>query len=168
MKIKRPYGKHVEEFKRNASFIATTNELSVLSDPTGSRRFICVHLTAPVHTDYKPNYEALFGQAYTMVTEQQMDWWFSAEELKEVMEHNRHFQIIPPAVQYFSEYYEPAPDEESGTRMSPTAIFDELRSKAGSGLKANGVSSFGRYLRPTPGLKQKRTKNGVYYLVRRR
>ena len=168
VKIKRPYGKHVEEFKRNASFIATTNEVSVLSDPTGSRRFICVPLTAPVNTSYKPNYEALYGQAYTMVMDQQMDWWFTAEEMKAIMEHNRQFQIIPPAIQYFNEYFEPATDEESGTWMSSTAIFEELRSKAGSGLKANGVSSFGRYLRPTPGLKQKRTKNGVYYLVRRR
>ena len=168
VKIKRPYGKHVEEFKRNASFIATTNEVSVLSDPTGSRRFICVPLTAPVNTSYKPNYEALYGQAYTMVMDQQMEWWFTAEETKEIMEHNRQFQIIPPAIQYFNEYFEPAADEDSGTWLSSTAIFEELRSKAGSGLKANGVSSFGRYLRPTPGLKQKRTKNGVYYLVRRR
>jgi hypothetical protein len=56
VKIKRPYGKHVEEFKRYASFIATTNDLQVMSDPTGSRRFICVQLTAPIRTDYKPNY----------------------------------------------------------------------------------------------------------------
>ena len=168
VKIKRPYGKHVEEFKRYASFIATTNEVSVLSDPTGSRRFICVPLTAPVDTSYKPNYEALYGQAYTMVMDRQMDWWFNAKETKEIMEHNRQFQIIPPAIQYFNEHFEPAADEDSGTWMSPTAIYEELRSKAGSGLKANGVSSFGRYLRPTPGLKQKRTKNGVYYLVRRK
>ena len=51
VKIKRPYGKHVEEFRRYASFIATTNETNVLSDPTGSRRFICVNLTAPINTD---------------------------------------------------------------------------------------------------------------------
>ena len=166
VKIKRPYGKHVEEFKRNASFIATTNEPSVLSDPTGSRRFICVHLTAPVNTSYKPNYEALYDQAYTMVVKRQMDWWFSAEEVKEIMEHNRQYQVVPPAIQYFNEYYEVAADEKDGEWKSPTAIFDHLRHIAGSGLKANGVANFGRYLRTIPGLITRRVGNSRQYLVR--
>ena len=37
VKIKRPYGRHVEDFPRLASFIATTNEHSVLADPSGNR-----------------------------------------------------------------------------------------------------------------------------------
>ena len=168
VKIKRPYGKHVEEFKRYASFIATTNEPSVLSDPSGSRRFICVPLTAPVDTNYKPNYKALYGQAYAMVTDHQMDWWFDADEVKEIMEHNRQFQIMPTAILYFNEYYEPALDEEEGTWMSPTAIYDNLRSIAGSGLKANGVATFGRYLKHTPGIVSRRMGSSRQYLVRKK
>ena len=84
------------------------------------------------------------------------------------MNHNREFQIVPPVMLYFNEYYGPAAGEELGTWMSSTAIFEELRHKVGSGLKANGVSSFGRYLRNISGLRQKLKKNGVYYLVRRR
>ena len=41
VKIKRPYGRHVEDFPRRASFIATTNLADVLADPSGSRRFRC-------------------------------------------------------------------------------------------------------------------------------
>lgn len=167
VKIKRPYGKHVEEFKRYASFIATTNETNVLSDPTGSRRFICVHLTAPVHTDYKPNYEALYGQAYQMVMQRKMSWWFSPEEVQEIMAHNRQYEIIPPAIQYFNEYYEPADSEEDGEWMSPTAIYESLRKIPGSGLKVNGVSNFGKYLYNMPDLKQDRKKKGRIYLVKR-
>ena len=168
VKIKRPYGKHVEEFKRYASFIATTNETNVLSDPSGSRRFICVSLTAPVDTEYKPNYEALYGQAYQMVLNREMDWWFSAEEVQEIMAHNRQYQVTPPAIQYFNEYFEAVSDESDGVWMSPTAIYDELRKVAGSGLKASGVLSFGRYLSNMPDLQQKRTKKGKSYLVRKK
>ena len=168
VKIKRPYGKHVEEFKRNASFISTTNESNVLSDPTGSRRFICVRLTAPIDTSYKPNYEGLYGQAYQMVLNREIDWWFSPEEVKELMEHNLQFQIVPPAVQYFNEYFEAVQDEEKGEWMSPTAIYDELRRIAGAGLKANSVTAFGRHLKNMPGLLQKRITRGMLYLVRKK
>ena len=168
VKIKRPYGKHVEEFKRYASFIATTNEVSVLNDPTGSRRFICVNLTAPINTNYKPNYDALYGQAYKIVTQKQMDWWFDADEVKEVMRHNAQYQQVPPAVQYFYEYYEPALNEEDGTWTSPTAIYESLRSLPGSGLKANGVSTFGRYLWNMPELQHRRVGSSKQYLVKRK
>ena len=168
VKIKRPYGRHVEEFKRNASFIATTNEVNVLSDPTGSRRFICVHLSAPVHTDYKPNYKALYGQAYRMVLTKQMDWWFSPEEVKEIMAHNRQYEIIPPAVIYFNEYYEPAESERDGEWLSPTAIYESLRRIPGSGLKVKGVATFGRYLWNMPELKHDRITKGKIYLVRKK
>ena len=168
VKIKRPYGKHVEEFKRYASFIATTNETNVLSDPSGSRRFICVSLTAPVNTDYKPNYEGLYGQAYKMVINREMNWWFSAEEVSEIMKHNRQYQLTPPAIQYFNEYYQPASDESDGVWLSPTAIYDQLRRIAGSGLKANGVSAFGRYLWNMPELQHRRIGSSKQYLVKKR
>jgi predicted P-loop ATPase len=168
VKIKRPYGKHVEEFKRYASFIATTNELNALNDPTGSRRFICVNLTNPVLTDYKPNYEALYGQAYSLIIHKQIDWWFNADEVKEIMVHNAQYQSVPPSIQYFQEYYEPAKNEEEGQWISPTAIYDELRRVAGSGLKANSVSSFGCYLWNMPGLQHRRVGTSRQYLVRKK
>lgn len=168
VKIKRPYGKHVEEFKRNATFISTTNETNVLSDPTGSRRFICVRLTAPIDTAYKPNYEALYGQAYRMVINREIDWWFNADEVQELMDHNRQFQIVPPAVMYFNEYFEAVQDESEGEWLSPTAIFDELRKKAGAGLKAGNVIGFGRHLKNMSGLRQKRSAKGILYLVRQK
>jgi len=168
VKIKRPYGKHTEEFRRYASFIATTNEVNILADPTGSRRFICVPLTAPVHTDYKPNYEALYGQAYYIVRHHKMQWWFSNEEVQQIMEHNRQFTVLPPAIQYFNEYFEAVDDESKGEWLAPTAIYDILRAKAGSSLQAIGVASFGRYLWNMPGLKHRRIGSSKQYLVRKK
>ena len=89
-------------------------------------------------------------------------------EVKELMEHNLQFQIVPPAVQYFNEYFEAVQDEEKGEWMSPTAIYDELRRIAGAGLKANSVTAFGRHLKNMPGLLQKRITRGMLYLVRKK
>ena len=166
VKIKRPYGKHVEEFKRYASFIATTNDVSVLSDPTGSRRFICVHLTAPIDTSYKPNYEGLYGQACTLASDNKAKWYFDANEVKEIMAHNKQYQILPPAIQYFSEYFEVVDNEDDGEWMSVTAIYQALRKHAGSSLKVSGVNRFGRVLSNIEGIQKKRTNVGYKYLVR--
>ena len=166
VKIKRPYGRHVEEFRRYASFIATTNEASVLTDATGSRRFICIKLTAPINTDYKPNYEGLYGQAYTLITQKTTDWWLTADEVTAVMAHNREYQVLPPAIQYFNEYFDIVDDETQGEWLSATAIYDRLRHIAGSGLKAGGVSAFGKHLTNIPGLQLRHHRTGSQYLVR--
>ena len=39
---RRPYGTSVVEMRRYASFIATSNHKDLLTDPSGSRRFICM------------------------------------------------------------------------------------------------------------------------------
>jgi len=166
VKIKRPYGKHVEEFKRYASFIATTNDLNVLSDPTGSRRFICVQLTAPIHTDYQPNYEALYGQAYTIVMKRQMKWYFEADEVKAIMAHNQAYQQVPPAVHYFHEHFEVVQDEEEGTWLTVAAIYERLRAIVGSRLNVTGISRFGRVLYNIEDIRRKRTNTGIAYLVK--
>ena len=167
VKIKRPYGRHVEEFKRNASFIATTNDVNVLSDPTGSRRFICVNLTAPIRTDYKPNYEALYGQAYTLVMEKRIKWYLEPDEVKAVMTHNQAFQVLPPAIQFFLDHFDIVQsEEEGGTWITSTAIYQRLRQLVGSSLTVTGVNRFGRILCNMEGLRRKRTKTGIYYLVR--
>ena len=166
VKIKRPYGRHVEDFRRMASFIATTNESSVLTDPSGNRRFICVRLTAPIDTDYKPNYAALYSQACRLVINKEEQYWFTPDEVKAVIAHNREFEQVPPSVYYFKEYYDVVQDEQDGEWKTTTAIFDRLRKLAGSGLKANSVARFGRYLRNMPDIRQKRVTSGTAYLVR--
>lgn len=63
VKIKPPYGSHVQEFPRMASFIATSNMEDILSDPSGNRRFLGVELTGPIDVSQRPNYEQLYAQA---------------------------------------------------------------------------------------------------------
>lgn len=166
VKVKRPYGKHVEDFPRLASFIATTNETNVLADPTGSRRFIAVLLTGPIDVEYRPNYQQLYAQAVTAVLNGEQ-YWFADEEVREVMAHNRQFQMEMPAEQFFREYFDIVESEaEGGTWMTVTAIFQRLRKLAGSSLKVNGVTRLGRILFNIEGIQRRKTHDGIKYLVR--
>ena len=85
--------------------------------------------------------------------------------MQTIIAHNRDFEMVPPAVYYFREHYEVVQDERDGEWTTATAIYDQLRKIAGSGLNANGVARFGRHLANMPGLRQKRLSGGMAYLV---
>ena len=168
VKGRRTYGKNEEEFRRTASFIATTNETSVLVDPTGSRRFIGVELTEPIDVSGQINYEQLYGQALWLL-EQGEQYWFGPEEEAEIMEHNKQYAVVPPVVQLFLEHFEIVDKEEEGEWITPTAIYEYLRPLAGAGMDLNSVKQLGRYLVPLFGShNRKRGHNQMLYLVRKK
>ena len=45
--LRKPYGSSIQEIRRYASFIGTSNHKDLLTDSSGSRRFVCVEVTAP-------------------------------------------------------------------------------------------------------------------------
>jgi hypothetical protein len=168
VKIKRPYGRHVEDFPRRASFIATTNQADVLADPSGSRRFLSVELTGPIDVSTPPNYEQLYAQAMNAL-HQHEPYYFGPEETQQIMEWNSQFSVKTAGEQFFFDYFEPAVDESEGEWMSATAIFSFLKEKVGiSLLKPANVAAFGRRLSNIPGLKKRVTSSNSEYLVRRK
>ena len=168
VKIKRPYGRHVEDFPRRASFIATTNQADVLADPSGSRRFLGVRLTGPIDVSTPPNYEQLYAQAMQAL-QQHEPYFFGPEQTQQIMESNRQFSAKTAAEQFFLDYFEPATNEHEGTWTSTTAIFEFLKNKVGIALlKPANVQSFGRRLANIPGLKRRETSRNSEYLIKQK
>ena len=168
VKIKRPYGRHVEDFPRRASFIATTNQTDVLADPSGSRRFLSVELTGPIDVSTPPNYEQLYAQAMRAL-HQHEPYYFGPAETQQIMEWNRKFSVKTAGEQFFLDYFEPATKESEGEWMSASAIFSFLKEKVGiSLLKPANVAAFGRRLSNIPGLKKRVTSSNSEYLVKRK
>lgn len=167
VKYKPPYGSHVQEFPRTASFIATSNMDDILTDPSGNRRFIGIELTGPIDVSVRPNYQQLFAQAEKAIRNGEKTY-FDAEQTALIMENNRRYQQIDPVMQCFCESFTPTEDENEGTFMTAAAIFSELKAKYGASLEAKSLLSFGRCLKNIDGLKRKRTMKGTEYLVIRR
>lgn len=167
VKYKPPYGSHVQEFPRTASFIATSNIDDILTDPSGNRRFIGIELTGPIDVSVRPNYQQLFAQAEKAIWNGEKTY-FDAEQTALIMENNRRYQQIDPVMQCFCESFTPTEDENEGTFMTAAAIFSELKAKYGASLEAKSLLSFGRCLKNIEGLKRKRTMKGTEYLVIRR
>lgn len=53
--LRKPYGTAIQEIRRYASFIGTSNQKDLLTDPSGSRRFICIEVTGPINTNVTIN-----------------------------------------------------------------------------------------------------------------
>ena len=79
---------------RYASFLATTNNLHPLNDPTGSRRYLCIRLTpgALIDNTLDIDYDQLYAQVVEEVCEQKMRYWFMPEETRQIQIDNVPFQ----------------------------------------------------------------------------
>ena len=167
LKYKPPYGSHVMEFPRLASFIATSNMKDILSDPSGNRRFIGVELTGPIDVNVRPNYQQLFAQALSALNNGEKSY-FDAQQVKLIMKSNSQFEIIQPIDQYFQLYFELVEDEKEGDYLTAAEIFDYLKKQIGSSLKINSLMGFGRKLANMSELKHKRFADGMKYLVKKK
>jgi hypothetical protein len=168
VKIKRPYARHVEDFPRRASFIATTNQSDVLADPSGSRRFLSVELTGPIDVSTPPNYGQLYAQAMRAL-HQREQYYFSPKETQCIMKWNQKFKMKTAADHFFFDYFEPVAKGEDGEWVSASSIFAFLKQKVGiSVLRPATVSVFGRMLSNIPFLQKRETKYGSEYFVKQK
>ena len=167
VKMKPPYGSHVQEFPRMASFIATSNMEDILSDPSGNRRFLGVELTGPIVVSQLPNYEQLYAQALAALQAGEKTY-FDAEQTKLIMASNRKFEVISPVDQYFNLYFDLTDEVKQGEYLTAAEIFQELKSHIGSSVKLSNLISFGRKLSQMPSIHRKRFNDGMRYLVVRK
>ena len=90
LNIRRAYQKSNSTLPRIASFIATSNRFDLLTDPTGSRRFLCVEVVAKIDTS-AINHAQIYAQLKAELA-QGMRCWFDTLEEKALMQNNKPFQ----------------------------------------------------------------------------
>ena len=94
LKYRPPYGKAYSNHRRYASFIGTTNESTPLTDPSGSRRFICVSVDGDIDFTTPVEYEQLYAQLEHEVSVQRLRYYLTREEEHALMDHNLQYQRI--------------------------------------------------------------------------
>ena len=118
----------------------------LLSDPSGSRRFICIEVTGPIDTNVTINYRQLYAQALNAVAKGERYWLDDADEaiLKRT---NREFEQLTPLEQLFHSHFRAAEEDEEGQWMMPMQILSALQTKTRDRLAINKVAVFGRTLK---------------------
>ena len=163
--MRKPYGNAVLEMRRYASFIATSNQKDLLTDPTGSRRFICIEVTGTIDTNKAIDYEQLYAQAMYELDHGER-YWFDQSEEQIMTRSNREFEQVSLEEQLFYRYFRPAKEKEDGEWLSPAEILEDIKKNSAIPLSNKRVSVFGRVLRKHE-IPSKRVHRGtVYHVVR--
>ena len=173
LKYRPPYGKAYTSNRRYASFIGTTNEQTPLTDPSGSRRFLCVLIDGDIDFETPVQHDQLFAQLMHEIQNGER-YWLTKEEERALMEHNLQYQRLNGLGEMLMAVVQKpriaASDHQSeeGQWMSLKDLSALLKSKF-KGYKED-TSSFqkiGNYLnRPEYKFQSQHARTGVMYWVK--
>ena len=88
------FGKAYSSHRRYDSFIGTTNESTPLTDPSGSRRFICVNVEGDIDFNTPIDYRQLYAQLEYEVSRQRLRYHLTRDEEHALMQHNLRYQRL--------------------------------------------------------------------------
>ena len=163
--VRKPHATQVESVKRYASFIATSNHTDLLGDPSGSRRFICIEVTAPIQTNVTINYKQLYAQAMEAIYKGER-YWLNDEDENILKQTNREFEQASPLEQLFHCYLNPVVEEMEGEWLTAMQILSYLQTKTRDKLAISKVGQFGRALQKLNIPCRKSRKGTLYHLVK--
>ena len=172
LKYRPPYGKAYTTNRRYASFIGTTNEQTPLTDPSGSRRFLCVSIDGDIDFETPVQHNQLFAQLMHEIRHGER-YWLTKEEERALMEHNLQYQRLNGLGEMLMAVVQKprvaaTENSEEGEWMSLKDLSALLKSHF-KGYKEDTTSfqKIGNYLnRPEYKFQSKHTTSGNYYWVK--
>ena len=160
--FRKSHRAYYSQLPRIASFIGTSNQKELLTDTTGSRRFLCVEVKGKIDCTL-PDYAQLYAQLKTELLNGER-YWFTSEEERKIQEHNRMFYKCSPEQDVFFRCFRLPMEGEEGIQISSTEIFCKLQKRFPSAFRGRSVSNMGRMLLAM-GVERVRTRTGSYYRV---
>ena len=172
LKYRPPYGKAYSSHRRYASFIGTTNEPTPLTDPSGSRRFICVSVDGDIDFETPVDHRMLFAQLLQEINSGEC-YWLTRDEERRLMQHNLQYQRLNGLGEMILSLVQrprqlPDTDGADGQWLSLKELSALIRQHF-SGYKENGGTfhKIGNYLnRPEYKFLSRHTTNGTLYWVK--
>lgn len=161
--VRKPFETTTKMNRRYSSFIATCNNEDILSDPTGSRRYLCAKITGRVDNEAVIDYSQLYAQAVAALNRGET-YWFDVEHAKQTTDRNQAFNQLTIEENLLLHYFDVPGKEEQGVWMSPTEIYLYIQKESKMKLGNKGLSAFGRILKKH-GFNSIRRRVGVFYLV---
>ena len=169
LKYRPPYGKAYTSNRRYASFIGTTNEQMPLTDPSGSRRFVCVSIDGDIDFETPVQHDQLYAQLMQEIRRGER-YWLTKEEERALMEHNLQYQRMNGLGEMLLSIVRKPRNDEEGQWISLKDLSDLLKAHfKGYKEDASTFQKIGHYLsRPEYKFQSKRTATGALYWVKKK
>lgn len=165
LRVRRAYRRSAEALPRIASFIGTSNRRDLLTDLSGSRRFICVEVSAPIDCVTPIDHVQLYAQLLHELRQGER-CWFSKEEEAAIQEANRPFYRVTPAEEVINACFRLAePGEQGACLLSAADIYAVLKKEHPAALREYTCTVFSRLLAQMGRRVHTRTGNG-YWVIR--
>lgn len=158
----KAYRKNYSSLPRLASFIATSNRKDLLTDPTGSRRFLCVEVKDKIE-DLTIEHAQVYAQLKNELS-QGTRYWFTSEEEAKIMRNNAPFQRRSMAEEIFFTCYRIPNETDNAQLLSAAIMFSELKKRFPAAMRDASEASFRRDLTAL-GIERVHTCQGNLYRV---
>jgi predicted P-loop ATPase len=128
--IRRPYGRFSEKMIRHASLCGSANEMDILNDPTGSRRYL-IHKVESINYTHGIDMNKVFSEAYHLLNNR-FQYWFDQDEIRRVHKHNRQFEDQSMEEELILKYFESIePNDPLATKYTASEIVEILHKNTG-------------------------------------
>lgn len=160
-----PYAASFSDHKRYAAFMATTNSPTPLTDPTGSRRYLCIRTTDKIDNTTPIDYEQVYAQLIEELHNGERAYFDSADEAY-IQKQNMEFQTTDALEEAFFAIFSKPESESQGKWMTYIEIVTQMR-KCTKAIAENHntYSKLGRLLKKY-GFKTKRMNSGNCALLK--
>ena len=135
--FRKSHRSYYSQLPRIASFIGTSNQKELLTDTTGSRRFLCVEVKEKIDCT-RPDYAQLYAQLKAELLAGER-YWFTSEEEKEIQANNRPFYKALPEQEVFFKCFRLPEEGEKGIQLSATEIFCRIQKRFPAALRGGNV-----------------------------
>lgn len=103
-----PYAKKSTHLPRNASFLGSTNQLELLTDESGSVRWLIFELDGPINFKYSKevNIDDVWAQAYHLSKDNSFNAELTREDISINEERNTRFSFVSFEYEIILKYFE--------------------------------------------------------------
>lgn len=163
-KARRAYSSVMETHLRYASFIATTNNLQPLTDPSGSRRFLCIETCGSIDLKRPINYRQLYAQAVEEIADG-LPTFFSRQNERRIQRSNLPYKNTEVIAELVNEYFKVPENKNEEKQMTLVQMLRLIRQRnPGIGINRSSLIKLGFAL-ISAGFTRKRARFGMVYTV---
>ncbi len=161
--LRKAYARNYRTMPRMASFIGTSNRKDLLTDPTGSRRFLCVEVEHKIdcaNIEHAQIFAQLKAELLSGVPS-----WFSKEEERELQAHNKAFYRQSPMEEVLRACFRrPKENDERFELLSAADIFKSLKKCNPAAMRGANPNVLAQVL-VAVGIERKHMRTGNVYMV---